>query len=282
MKMGKRIKHFVIVIGLVIAILGVLTLMGFPLIKVIKEKNGDLEQPKCNIEKKVTYEMFMNRANEILSKVDITKKVHDLYNCTEEEIYYLLFLLNHDSLTEDAVKQLMDEKIIMNNAYDCGQRIDNSSNLVCVYDVYEKWQLDMSEMAGYLTMRDFCLGEANADFCNYLMDNITSEENYLEYYNYIVYNGDLKNYHYEGMGSVEGLKFKELPMESKMLIYSLDFYIQQVSLNGAEGYEDKFDEVTNVLMINDDCVLNSLRDSKYDQWFSMGITQVLEKYLLGN
>lgn len=50
--MGKRIKHFVIVIGLVIAILGVLTLMGFPLIKVIKEKNGDLEQPKCNIEKK--------------------------------------------------------------------------------------------------------------------------------------------------------------------------------------------------------------------------------------
>lgn len=84
------------------------------------------------------------------------------------------------------------------------------------------------------------------------------------------------------MGSVEGLKFKELPMESKMLIYSLDFYIQQVSLNGAEGYEDKFDEVTNVLMINDDCVLNSLRDSKYDQWFSMGITQVLEKYLLGN
>lgn len=282
MKMGKRIKHFVIVIGLVIAILGVLTLMGFPLINVIKEKNEDLEQPKCNIEKKVTYEMFMNRANEILSKVDIRKKIYDLYNCTEEEIYYLLFLLNHDSLTEDAVKQLMDEKIIMNNAYDCGQRIDNSSNLVCVYDVYEKWQLDMSEMAGYLTMRDFCLGEANADFCNYLMDNITSEENYLEYYNYIVYNGDLKNYHYEGMGSVEGLKFKELPMESKMLIYSLDFYIQQVSLNGAEGYEDKFDEVTNVLMINDDCVLNSLRDSKYDQWFSMGITQVLEKYLLGN
>ena len=256
--------------------------MGFPLINVIKEKNEDLEQPKCNIEKKVTYEMFMNRANEILSKVDITKKVHDLYNCTEEEIYYLLFLLNHDSLTEDAVKQLMDEKIIMNNAYDCGQRIGNSSNLVCVYDVYEKWQLDMSEMAGYLTMRDFCLGEANADFCNYLIDNITSEESYLEYYNYIVYNGDLKNYHYEGMGSVEGLKFKELPMESKMLIYSLDFYIQQVSLNGAEGYEDKFDEVTNVLMINDDCVLNSLRDSKYDQWFSMGITQVLEKYLLGN
>lgn len=282
MKMGKRIKHFVIVIGLVIAILGVLTLMGFPLINVIKEKNEDLEQPKCNIEKKVTYEMFMNRANEILSKVDIRKKIYDLYNCTEEEIYYLLFLLNHDSLTEDAVKQLMDEKIIMNNAYDCGQRIGNSSNLVCVYDVYEKWQLDMSEMAGYLTMRDFCLGEANADFCNYLMDNITSEENYLEYYNYIVYNGDLKNYHYEGMGSVEGLKFKELPMESKMLIYSLDFYIQQVSLNGAEGYEDKFDEVTNVLMINDDCVLNSLRDSKYDQWFSMGITQVLEKYLLGN
>jgi len=280
--MGKRIKHFVIVIGLVIAILGVLTLMGFPLINVIKEKNEDLEQPKCNIEKKVTYEMFMNRANEILSKVDIRKKIYDLYNCTEEEIYYLLFLLNHDSLTEDAVKQLMDEKIIMNNAYDCGQRIGNSSNLVCVYDVYEKWQLDMSEMAGYLTMRDFCLGEANADFCNYLMDNITSEENYLEYYNYIVYNGDLKNYHYEGMGSVEGLKFKELPMESKMLIYSLDFYIQQVSLNGAEGYEDKFDEVTNVLMINDDCVLNSLRDSKYDQWFSMGITQVLEKYLLGN
>ena len=223
MKMGKRIKHFVIVIGLVIAILGVLTLMGFPLINVIKEKNEDLEQPKCNIEKKVTYEMFMNRANEILSKVDITKKVHDLYNCTEEEIYYLLFLLNHDSLTEDAVKQLMDEKIIMNNAYDCGQRIGNSSNLVCVYDVYEKWQLDMSEMAGYLTMRDFCLGEANADFCNYLIDNITSEESYLEYYNYIVYNGDLKNYHYEGMGSVEGLKFKELPMESKMLIYSLDF-----------------------------------------------------------
>ncbi len=30
--MGKRIKHFVIVIGLVIAILGVLTLMGFPLL----------------------------------------------------------------------------------------------------------------------------------------------------------------------------------------------------------------------------------------------------------
>lgn len=280
--MGKRIKHFVIVIGLVIAILGVLTLMGFPLINVIKEKNEDLEQPKCNIEKKVTYEMFMNRANEILSKVDIRKKIYDLYNCTEEEIYYLLFLLNHDSLTEDAVKQLMDEKIIMNNAYDCGQRIGNSSNLVCVYDVYEKWQLDMSEMAGYLTMRDFCLGEANADFCNYLMDNITSEENYLEYYNYIVYNGDLKNYHYEGMGSVEGLKFKELPTESKILIYALNFYIEQVSLNGAEGYEDKFDEVTNVLMINDDCVLNSLRDSKYDQWFSMGITQVLEKYLLGN
>ena len=256
--------------------------MGFPLINVIKEKNEDLEQPKCNIEKKVTYEMFMNRANEILSKVDIRKKIYDLYNCTEEEIYYLLFLLNHDSLTEDAVKQLMDEKIIMNNAYDCGQRIGNSSNLVCVYDVYEKWQLDMSEMAGYLTMRDFCLGEANADFCNYLMDNITSEENYLEYYNYIVYNGDLKNYHYEGMGSVEGLKFKELPTESKILIYALNFYIEQVSLNGAEGYEDKFDEVTNVLMINDDCVLNSLRDSKYDQWFSMGITQVLEKYLLGN
>lgn len=267
-----------ITIGIIIIfvfIVAILIITDFPLVNMIKEKTGKAEKPKYDIEQTVTYEMFMNRAEEILSKADVTKVVNDLYSGTEEEVYYLLFLLNHDSLAENAVKRLMDEKVIMNSAYDCGQGIGALSALVNSYDLNQRFGI---ETDGYMSMRDFCLGEANADFCNYLLEIPESEQAFLEYYNYVVNDGDLTNYTYDGEGSVAGLKFRELPTESKVLIESLAYYIEQVCMNEADGYESYEEELRKVFILNDDSVFNSLKHSKYNEWFASGVTQFLEKH----
>lgn len=283
MKMGKRIKNVVIGITAIVGVSLVgLTLEGFPLVDIIKVKMGLEEKKQDNIKKDVTYEKFMARADEILSREDVltgTDSMGQIFSCSESDIYCQLFLFNIDCLTPDAVKQLMEENIIDTNME---KNVESAMNATAVIEANEESLFCLWEEPK-MKNEDFCLDNVNLNLVKYVCEKSSQPNFYQDYHEFSLNRKVFDDIPDDNDIHLNKLKYEEYPMSSKYILEST-YTSTRIKMESVSGKEENFSTAMNDLdyIIGGQNPYLHVEDSNYDFWYSIGVTQVLEKYLLSN
>lgn len=267
-----KLKKFIAITTLSSATLvGGMIFSDFPLVDKIIEK----EEETDIVERKIGYEEFMKRASEILAKVDVTKKVDGYFSCTEQNIYELLFLYNMDFLTEDAIKRLMDEDIIKHSATENGESAQFASELVGIYE--EK--REFSSWKDGIFYEDLCLSDINLNLVKTLKEKTKGTKFLDEYYNFIKNDGVLAFMGEEDKEHLNTLPLSKYPIGLQYIVWSTYQFtngqIQAYNLEEDECIREKLEGMNHKIYGRDQ--LSFLRESKYDKWFSLGITQYIDE-----
>ena len=272
----KIIKVVVISILFLTVLAAGMFFSGFPLVdKIIGDEN---ETNMDIVVRTVGYDQFMQRASDIVSKVDVTKKIDGYFSCKEENIYEMLFLFNLDFLTEDAIKQLMDENIIKDSALANGESARYASELIGIYE-------EKREFGGgndMICYDDFCLSDVNLNLVKFLKKETKKIKFLREYHDFIVNDGTLSSMPDDKVVHLNSLKLSEYAIGLQYIIWSTyQFTNYQFQIYGSEvrrnaDVEKQLNAMDNK-MGNESSNLLFLKKSRYDIWFSLGVTQYIDK-----
>lgn len=272
----KIIKVVVISILFLTVLAAGMFFSGFPLVdKIIGDEN---ETNMDIVVRTVGYDQFMQRASDIVSKVDVTKKIDGEFSCKEENIYEMLFLFNLDFLTEDAIKQLMDENIIKDSALANGESARYASELIGIYE--EKREFGGGNDMIYYD--DFCLSDVNLNLVKFLKKETKKIKFLREYHDFIVNDGTLSSMPDDKAVHLNSLKLSEYAIGLQYIIWSTyQFTNYQFQIYGPEvrrnaDVEKQLNAMDNK-MGNESSNLLFLKKSRYDIWFSLGVTQYIDK-----
>lgn len=272
----KIIKVVVISILFLTVLAAGMFFSGFPLVdKIIGDEN---ETNMDIVVRTVGYDQFMQRASDIVSKVDVTKKIDGEFSCKEENIYEMLFLFNLDFLTEDAIKQLMDENIIKDSALANGESARYASELIGIYE--EKREFGGGNDMIYYD--DFCLSDVNLNLVKFLKKETKKIKFLREYHDFIVNDGTLSSMPDDKAVHLNSLKLSEYAIGLQYIIWSTyQFTNYQFQIYGSEvrrnaDVEKQLNAMDNK-MGNESSNLLFLKKSRYDIWFSLGVTQYIDK-----
>ncbi len=272
----KIIKVVVISILFLTVLAAGMFFSGFPLVdKIIGDEN---ETNMDIVVRTVGYDQFMQRASDIVSKVDVTKKIDGEFSCKEENIYEMLFLFNLDFLTEDAIKQLMDENIIKDSALANGESARYASELIGIYE--EKREFGGGNDMIYYD--DFCLSDVNLNLVKFLKKETKKIKFLREYHDFIVNDGTLSSMPDDKVVHLNSLKLSEYAIGLQYIIWSTyQFTNYQFQIYGSEvrrnaDVEKQLNAMDNK-MGNESSNLLFLKKSRYDIWFSLGVTQYIDK-----
>lgn len=271
----KIIKVVVISILFLTVLAAGMFFSGFPLVdKIIGDEN---ETNMDMVVRTVGYDQFMQRASDIVSKVDVTKKIDGYFSCKEENIYEMLFLFNLDFLTENAIKQLMDENIIKDSALANGESARFASELIGIYE-------EKREFGGWndtICYDDFCLSDVNLNLVKFLKKETKKIKFLDEYHDFIVNDGTLSSMPDDKAVHLNSLKLSEYPIGLQYIIWSTyQFTSSQFQIYGPEVRRnaDVEKQLQRDRKMNDEASnLLFLKKSRYDIWFSLGVTQYIDK-----